>query len=170
MKIYIAGPMFSEPDISYNRLLRDKFMACGFDVYCPNDNQDINDKTRNDITSGKIYNADLKELMECNVLLCRISLDCGTMWEAGYMRCLSDYDTHGTYWGCIGLVTDIRLQTVPDPNKRGVSNQAMYIDQFIVGGLQTSLGIYYDVDSLLQALQKIAVSKGENANEHGTTA
>ncbi len=36
-------------------------------MYCPNDNKEINDKSRNDITSEKIYTSDVKELCKCNV-------------------------------------------------------------------------------------------------------
>lgn len=165
MKIYIGGPMFCEPDISYNRHLKTTLIKEGFDVYCPNDNKKINDKTRCDITSESIYNEDINELLECNVFLCRISLDCGTMWEAGIMDCLSKHVNPNRYYGCIGLITDIRLQTKPDPLKSGVDNQSMYIDQFVVGGLKESLGIYFDEKSLIQKL--ISVREGKKQYEQG---
>ena len=101
---------------------------------------EINDKTRSDISAEKIYNLDINELMQCNVFLCRIGLDCGTMWESGYMDCLSKHVDSTRYFGCIGLTTDIRLQTTPDVSKSGIDNQSMYLDQFIIGGLKLSLG------------------------------
>ncbi|MDE5990036.1 MAG: nucleoside 2-deoxyribosyltransferase [Clostridia bacterium] len=155
MRIYIGGPMFSEPDISYNRHLKALLIANGFDVYCPNDNKVINDKTRTDITSERIYTFDIDELLKCNVFLCRIALDCGTMWEAGFMDCLSKNVDSSFYYGCIGLVSDIRLNTIPDINKVGIDNQAMYIDQFIVGGLKLSLGVVSSEEALIVKLMQI---------------
>lgn len=74
--------MFCESDIRYNMDLKRIFNKHNFSVYSPNDNNSINDKTRIDITSEKIYTEDMNELLSCNVFLCRIALDCGTMWEA----------------------------------------------------------------------------------------
>jgi hypothetical protein len=64
------------------------------------------------------------------------------MWESGYMDCLSKYVRPEFYWGCIGLATDIRLQTLPDVNKPGADNQTMYLNQFVIGGLKYSLGVF----------------------------
>lgn len=159
MKIYIGGAMFCEPDISYNRHLKSLLLQNGFDVYCPNDNVEINDKTRSDISAEKIYNFDTNELMQCNVFLCRIGLDCGTMWEAGYMDCLSKHVDSTRYFGCIGLTTDIRLQTTPDASKSGIDNQSMYLDQFIIGGLKLSLGVVFNEDELIAKLKEIECKK-----------
>lgn len=119
MRIYIGGAMFTEAEVNYNRYLSGLFKENGFEVYSPNDNAEINDKSRNDITSEKIYRADINELLKCNVFVCQISQDCGTMWESGYMDCLSRYVNPNKYYGCIGLATDIRLNTLPDPKKVG---------------------------------------------------
>ena len=59
------------------------------------------------------------------------------------------------YWGAIGLATDIRLQTLPDPKKRGIDNQSMYLNQFIIGGLKLSLGVYTDEDHLILKLKEL---------------
>lgn len=159
MRVYIGGAMFNEAEVNYNRYLSQLLMSQGFEVYCPNDNKEINDKFRSDITSEKIYLADIQELYKSNVFLCQVSLDCGTMWEAGYMDCLSRKVDPNRYYGCIGLATDIRLNTLPDPNKMGVDNQAMYIDQFIVGGLKLSLGIFTSTEMLLDQLKKLRAEK-----------
>ena len=159
MRVYIGGAMFNEAEINYNRYLSKLLISQGFEVYCPNDNMEINDKSRSDITAEKIYTADVQELYKCNVFLCQISLDCGTMWEAGYMDCLSHNIDASKYYGCIGLVTDIRLNTLPDPDKSGVDNQAMYIDQFITGGLKLSLGIFTSTETLLEQLIKLRAER-----------
>lgn len=155
MKIYLGGPMFTYAHISNNLRLAQKLRNNGFDVYCPNENDSINDKTRTDITSEKIYLADLKKLEESNVFLCQVAEDSGTMWESGYMDCLSKRVNHSFYYGSIGLTTDIRLQTPPDPQKAGIDNQSMYLNQFIIGGLKLSLGVFTNEDELINKLHSI---------------
>lgn len=155
MRIYLGGPMFTYADIMNNLRLAKKLRENGFEVYCPNENKKINDKTRTDITGEKIYLADIEELESSNVFLCQIAEDSGTMWEAGYFDCLRKKVDESKYLGTIGLTTDIRLQTPPDPEKSGVDNRSMYINQFIVGGLKLSLGVYTDEDELILKLKEL---------------
>jgi hypothetical protein len=144
--------MFSAADIQYNLNLAQKIRRQGLQVYCPNENMGINDKSRTDITGEKIYLADIAELESSNVFLCQVFEDSGTMWEAGYMDCLSKKVDPSKYYGCIGLATDIRLQTLPDPQQPGVDSQTFYLNQFVVGGLKLSLGIYTDETALIERL------------------
>ena len=144
--------MFTQADKANNLRLAEKLRRSGFEVYCPNENKSINDKTRSDITAEKIYRSDLDELMSTNVFLCQVSEDSGTMWEAGFMDCLSQFVNKEKYYGVIGLSTDIRLQTKPDPSKAGVDNQSMYLNQFVVGGLKNSLGIFLNEDEMIHRL------------------
>lgn len=147
--------MFTYADISNNLRMACKLRENGFEVYCPNENDSINDKTRTDITAERIYTADIKKLEESNVFLCQVSEDSGTMWESGYMDCLSKHVNPAFYYGSIGLTTDIRLQTLPDPQKAGIDNQSMYLNQFIIGGLKLSLGVFTDEDQLIHKLHEI---------------
>lgn len=152
MHVYLGGPMFTAADVSYNLALAARLRSHGFGVYCPNESEPINDKTRTDITGEKIYLADIEALEASNVYLCQVSEDSGTNWEAGYFDCLSRHVDPNRYWGVIGLATDIRLQSRPNPDQWGAKNQAGYINQFVAGGLLRSLGIYYDEESLIAQL------------------
>ncbi len=152
MKIYLAGPMFTAAEVAYNLAMTATLREHGFDVYCPNESEPINDKTRNDITARVIYDHDLAALEESNVLICQVSEDSGTNWEAGYMDCLSSRVDPDRYYGVIGLATDIRLRTPPDPSRSGVDNQAGYANPLVVGGLQGSLGVYLDETSMITRL------------------
>ncbi len=147
--------MFTYSDIANNLRLAQKLREAGFEVYCPNENDEINDKTRDDITAEKIYSSDLAELMNMNVFLCQVSEDSGTMWEAGFFDCLSRLMDKQKYYGVIGLATDIRLQTKPNPEKNGVDNQSMYLNQFVIGGLKESLGVFLDEDEMIQQLRAV---------------
>lgn len=144
--------MFSAADVQYNLGLASRIRGQLFEVYCPNENLLINDKTRTDLTGEKIYLADIVQLESSNVFLCQVAEDSGTMWEAGYMDCLSKHVNPEKYLGSIGLATDIRLRTLPSAEQAGVDNQAFYLNQFIVGGLKLSLGIFQTEEDLIERL------------------
>lgn len=158
MHVYLGGPMFVAAEVRYNLWLAGELRRRGYNVYCPNESEPINDKTRTDITAAMIYDADIEALEACNVYICQVSEDSGTNWEAGYMDCLNKKVDASRYLGVIGLATDIRLRQVPDPNRGGVDNQAFYVNPFIVGGMQSSLGVVYDEESLYRRLDEIRES------------
>ena len=155
MKLYLAGPMFTAAEVAYNLALARWLRGHGFEVYCPNESEPINDKTRTDVTPRLVYDVDVKALESCHVLICQVSEDSGTNWEAGYMDCLSKRVDPGRYYGVIGLATDIRLRTPPDPSRVGVENQAGHVNALVVGGLQQSLGVYLDEEAMIARLLEV---------------
>lgn len=156
MQVYLGGPMFVAAEVRYNLWLAARLREHGFAVYCPNESEPINDKTRDDVTPQKIYDLDLAALEETNVYICQVSEDSGTNWEAGYFDCLSRHVDPERHWGVLGLATDIRLATLPDPAKTGLENQAYHINAFVAGGLLSSLGVVHDEDALIARLREIA--------------
>lgn len=148
--------MFSAAEVRYNLWLAGELRTAGFEVYCPNESEPINDKTRNDITAQKIYEADIEALEWSHVYICQVSEDSGTNWEAGYMDALNKHGDPKRHLGVLGLATDIRLQQKPDPARSGVENQAFYVNSFVVGAMQSSLGIVYGEDDLISELRRIA--------------
>ena len=155
MRIYLGGPMFVQAEVEYNLRLAAKLRALGFEVYCPNESEPINDKTRDDVTPRVVYAFDIRELEASNVMICQVSEDSGTNWEAGYMDCLSTHVDPARYYGVIGLATDIRLRTPPDPARAGVNNQAWHVNALVAGGLQRSLGVYLDEESMFARLVEV---------------
>ncbi|MFL5759414.1 MAG: nucleoside 2-deoxyribosyltransferase [Thermomicrobiales bacterium] len=155
MRLYLGGPMFTAAEVSHNLRLAGVLRVHGFEVYCPNESEPINDKTRTDITGKLIYEFDIAALEASNVMICQVSEDSGTNWEAGYMDCMSKRVDPATYYGVIGLATDIRLRTPPNPNMAGVDNQTGYVNQLVVGGLQLSLGIYLDESAMIERLIEV---------------
>jgi hypothetical protein len=155
MKLYLAGPMFTAAEVAHNLRLAVKLRDHGFEVFCPNESEPSSDKTRTDITPRLIYDVDIAAVEDSNVLICQVSEDSGTNWEAGYMNCLSRRVDPGRYYGVIGLATDIRLRTPPHPERRGVENQTLHINALVIGGLQGSLGVYLDEDSMIERLREI---------------
>ncbi len=160
MRVYLGGPMFVAPEVRYNLWLAGELREAGFEVYCPNESEPINDKTRTDITARKIYDADIEALEQCHVYIYQVSEDSGTNWEAGYMDALNKHVDASRYLGVLGLATDIRLDQMPDLNRTGIENQAFYINPFVVGGMQSSLGVVYSEDELISELHRIATEHG----------
>jgi nucleoside 2-deoxyribosyltransferase len=156
LKLYLGGPMFVSAEVRYNLWLASELRQRGYEVYCPNESEPINDKTRTDVTARKIYDTDMDALKWANVYICQVSEDSGTNWEAGYFDCLSKQVDPVRYLGAIGLATDIRLATVPNPAQAGVENLAFALNAFVVGGLQSSLGIVRSEEDLFDRLAEVA--------------
>ena len=159
MRIYLGGPMFVQAEVEYNLRLAARLRALDFEVYCPNESEPINDKSRSDITPRKVYQFDIAELEASNVLLCQVSEDSGTNWEAGYMDCLSRKVDPSRYYGIVGLATDMRLKTMPHPEKTGLDNQALHVNALVAGGLQSSLGVYLDEESAIARLIEVKAER-----------
>lgn len=163
MRVYMGGPMFTAADVAYNLRLAKRLRDLGFEVYCPNESEPANDKTRTDITAQRVYEWDIAELEASNVLLCQVSEDSGTNWEAGYFDCLSKRVDPQRYYGIVGVASDIRLRTVPNPAMSGVNNQAAHVNALVSGGMQLSLGLYLDENSALERLVEVrARREGES--------
>ena len=159
MKIYMSGPMFTAADVAFNLNLAERLRSEGFAVYCPNESEPINDKTRTDVTADLIYRTDMAELEGANVVMMQVSEDSGTNWEAGYFDCLCRYVDPQRYYGIVGVASDIRLRTLPDPEQRGVHNMAGYVNPLIVGGLEQSLGVYQNVDQAIDRLREVKTER-----------
>jgi nucleoside 2-deoxyribosyltransferase len=160
MRIYLGGPMFTAAERRYNLWLAGVMREAGCEVYCPNESEPINDKTRDDITARKVYDFDLAALEASNIYLCQVSEDSGTNWEAGYFDCLARHVDPERYWGVLGLATDMRLAAAPRADRTGVENQVFHVNQFVAGGLLKSLGVVYDEEALLARLREIAADRG----------
>ena len=165
MRIYLGGPMFTQADAEYNLRLASKLRNLGFSVYCPNESEPINDKTHTNITARMIYQFDIEALEECNVLLCQVSEDSGTNWEAGYMDCLSRQGRSLALLRHRRLATDMRLKTTPHPEKIGLDNQAFHVNALVAGGLQSSLGVYLEENAAIARLIEV---KREREGERST--
>jgi len=71
------------------------------------------------------------------------------------MDCLSRRVDHDRYYGIVGLATDMRLKSLPNPDKTGLDNQAFHVNALVAGGLQSSLGVYLDEESALARMVEI---------------
>jgi hypothetical protein len=164
MRIYMAGAMFTAADKEYNLRLAERLRSHDFEVYCPNESEPINNKNRTDVTAQMIYDFDMRELEASNMVLLQVSEDSGSNWEAGYMDALSTHVNPDQWYGVMGMATDIRLQTMPNPAQSGVENQAGYVNALVVGGLKTSLGVYATADEAIAQLKRIRTTRESSSN------
>ena len=132
MRVYLSGPIFTLADQEYNLRLAEKVRALGFEVYCPNESEPINNKERPEITARMIYEWDIGELENCNVVLCQLSEDSGTTGKPVF-RLPCKYVDPDRYWGIVGHASDMRFKSPPHPDNHGVENQAGNANALVIG-------------------------------------
>ena len=90
IQVYLAGSMFCEADRMYNAYLAEKIrevVGDYIDLYVPQENQSINDKTKC-ANSHDIFWGDYNRLQNCDIFIARIDGDIppsGTSAEIGIM-------------------------------------------------------------------------------------
>ena len=86
-KIYLANGLFSEADLMYNEVLYKELTDAGFEVYAPQKNTEINDKSKC-ADSVAIYDGDTDKLKWCDILVAVIDgpvIDPGVASEIGWI-------------------------------------------------------------------------------------
>lgn len=84
-KIYIAGPLFSEADRSYNLLIDTLCREEGFDTFLPQRDAPVLGADNKD----EVFYAELKANSEADLIVANlggvdVDVDSGTAWELGY--------------------------------------------------------------------------------------
>ncbi|WP_292522120.1 nucleoside 2-deoxyribosyltransferase [Methanoculleus sp.] len=102
-RVYLAGPLFSEAERTYNLVLRDILEAHLFDVYLP---QEVGDTshTRGREENGAIFAQHLPAIRDADIVVAVIDgadADSGTSWEMGYAYALGKK--------VVALRTDFRI-------------------------------------------------------------
>jgi nucleoside 2-deoxyribosyltransferase/predicted secreted protein len=101
-RVYLAAPLFSEPERAYNLSITGHLKNNFFDVYLPQEAGDDTD-TRNKEEQVRIFSENLRALKNADVIVAIIDgadADSGTAWEMGYAY------AHGKQ--VIALRTDFR--------------------------------------------------------------
>lgn len=115
MKIYYAGPLFSQAEIEFNVKVASQLRTAGFEVFLPQEHSDIekipeNDEERRTLMKG-FFRADLKAIDESDVLLMIMDgrvPDEGACFELGY--------AYAKGKRCVGLKTDVRVSEFGQDN------------------------------------------------------
>ena len=102
-RIYLAAPLYSEAERSYNANVEDLLRKNFFDVYLPQDTGDDNPK-REKKEHARIYERNKQALLDADIVIAIIDgadVDSGTAWEMGYATALGIQ--------VIALRTDFRI-------------------------------------------------------------
>jgi len=171
MRIYLAAPMFSEADQMYNEVLAKKIEATfpGIDLYVPQRNKDINDKTKcadaEDICQGDFTNNLDKDDIVVALVDGNAAPGIGTVLEIGYFSriCQEEIERQGyTNKKIISLYTDCRecsstyLEAKNEKLKDFAECQYAYLNLLLVGALKRYGVMCRTIDDVIEELKKVA--------------
>lgn len=135
-KVYLgSGQMFNDFGRLGLELLADLCEAVHLDYYLPQHNDEINKKDANHlITNAMIADGDNQQLEQCQFMLSHFTIpeDSGLSAECGrfaYMRKANPEK----YWASVAILDDIRSLTIPNPEQKGIENQAIYMNSYTAG-------------------------------------
>jgi len=155
MKIYFANGLFSEADRMFNAFVVDKIrkMSDDIEVYLPQENGDINDKTKF-ADSIKIAQEDNKELLDSDLVVAVLDgeiIDIGVASEIGL--------AFGKEIPVIGLYTDLRQHGAENPEKLDAvavigENPFQYVNTYTIGLIKLNGTVVNNIDALLEQIKK----------------
>lgn len=178
MRIYLASQIFAECWRDYNEKLAKRIREAlpGVDLYVPQENKSINDKTKC-ATSIDIAHGDLtNNLDHDDVIVCVVDGDTpgiGTTFEVGYFAriCQEEIARNGyTKKKIIGLYTDSReCSHTLNPAKVDAMNnvaesQFAYLNLLLVGGIKLYGTLCSSIDEVIEELIKTVKEYDDEAD------
>lgn len=153
MKIYLANSLFSQADIKYNNFLAKEIRKLsGVELYVPQENSNINDKTKF-ANSQAILDGDIEKLEESDIIIAvldGLAIDPGVAAEIGYA-----YAKHKKIYG---LYTDTRTKGLEKDKINALAflgeNQFSYVNLFVVGMIKENGKLLDNVDDIVDEIQK----------------
>jgi hypothetical protein len=148
MRLYVAGPLFSEAEREWLDALAVRLRAEGFDCFVPHENfRDLADVTLEDV-----YRVDAGGLRSANALVAWLDgpmIDDGTACEIGMFAELVRSGGE-QYRGIVAISTDLR---VARRREKGVVGGGMNL--FVGGAIQSCGTIVHSVDDLVARLREL---------------
>ena len=148
MRLYVAGPLFSEAERTWLDELAARLRAEGFDCFVPHENF----LELADVTLELVYRIDTEGLRSANALVAWLDgpiIDDGTACEIGMFAELVR-SGGSQYRGIVAITTDIRLE------RRRASNVVGGGMNLFVGGAIESCGkVVHGVDEAIAALRNL---------------
>ncbi len=125
-RIYLAAPLFSEAERSYNAVIAELLRSHYFEVYLPQDAGD-NHMVRDNREHMRIYNRNRRSIHDADIVVAIIDgadADSGTAWEMGYALGLkktvialrTDFRMAGSHER-VNLMLEQSAQVVKDQNE-----------------------------------------------------
>lgn len=162
MKIYLAGPIFTERDRNFNSYLEKRILEKypDIDLYLAQNNKSINDKT-GCASSIDIYVGDVRRLKEADLVITIMSADMppiGSSYECAYYSSICETDFNKKI---IALYDDNRegsntfsIDKLDSMLSDIAENQWPYINLLAVGFVKKCGEIYFTSEDFIQAILK----------------
>ena len=148
MRVYVAGPLFSEAERAWLDALAARLRADGFDCFVPHENF----AELADVTLDQVYRIDSEGLQSANALVAWLDgpiVDDGTACEIGmFAELCRSGGAH--YRGVVAITTDIRLE-----RRRAVNVVGGGMNLFVAGAIESCGRICHTVDEVLAALREL---------------
>jgi nucleoside 2-deoxyribosyltransferase len=147
MRIYVAGPLFSQAERDWLDVLAARLRQEGLDPFVPHEHFDA----QAELTPDEAYRVDGEGLRASNALLAWLDgpmIDDGTAAEIGAFAELVR-SGNPQYRGIVGLVTDLRLE-----RRRGnATGDGMNL--FVIGAIRSAGKVSWTVDEAVAALKAL---------------
>jgi hypothetical protein len=148
MRLYVAGPLFSEAERAWLDSLAARLRAEGFECFVPHENF----PELADVTVENVYAVDTDGLRSANALVAWLDgpmVDDGTACEIGMFAELVRSGGE-QYRGIVGIVTDLRLERRRDQEVVGGG-----MNLFVVGAVESCGRLVHTVDDAVAALRDL---------------
>ncbi len=152
MKVYLATNFFNETMFEWTKKVGYRLRSLGFDVYIPQENGEINDKSgdnADEVQDIDIANGDNKYLEEASILVASldgVEIDSGVSAEIGYFSGLARgeelYCAAPPTRHIIGIYTDIR--------RDGNGDNRFYINLYTKGLVKLRGVVVHSTDELAE--------------------
>jgi Nucleoside 2-deoxyribosyltransferase len=148
VRLYVAGPLFSEAERAWLDALAVRLRAEGFDCFVPHEKF----PELADVSVESVYAVDTGGLRSANALVAWLDgpmVDDGTACEIGMFAelCRSGGDH---YRGIVAITTDIRLE-----RRRAVNVVGGGINLFVGGAIESCGRTCHSIDEVVAALGEL---------------
>jgi len=147
MRVYVAGPLFSEAERAWLESLAARLRADGCECFVPHENF----AGLTDLSAEHVYRIDVAGLRAANVLVAWLdgpAVDDGTAAEIGmFAQLCASGDSR--YLGIVGVLTDLRAH-------RRRELEAGGLNLFVAGAIASAGSICWSVDDAVHAVRALA--------------
>jgi nucleoside 2-deoxyribosyltransferase len=149
MRVYVAGPLFTQAERDFLGGIAARLRAEGFDPFVPHEQFGA----LKELSPEEVYRVDGAGLRAANALLAWLDgpvIDDGTAAEIGaFAELVAAGGAH--YRGIVGLATDLRLE-----RRRGAVGDGMNL--FVIGAVRSAGQVCWSVEEAIAALHSLADS------------
>ena len=148
MRLYLAGPLFSEAERLWLDGFAARLRAEGFECFVPHEHF----PELADVTVEAVYRIDTQGLRSANALVAWLDgamVDDGTACEIGMFAELVRGGI-GDYRGIVAIATDLRLERRREQDVVGGG-----LNLFVAGAIESCGKIVHAVDEVVEALHEL---------------